>query len=153
MLFDENGFLTPVDAIETDLSTFEQYFAQNQHRQALFAHYLQFLEKLKGMDLGSFWQWSDGSFTTRTLQPHDIDIVTFVDFEKYRRFVRAFETLQMTEKQNDLDCYFVAVYPENHRNYALFQSDSAAWFFQFHKTRRSRRTGKQFRKGFIEIKF
>lgn len=72
--FDENGFIKPYVAIETDLETFQTLFAFNPHRTRLFNEYIEFLTILKNMPVGSFYQYVNGSYTTRLAFPKDISL-------------------------------------------------------------------------------
>lgn len=149
--FDENGYLTPYGPIESNLETLEEVFAQSQHRQKLFEEYLSFVETLKSLELGSFFQWVNGSFVTRKPVPKDIDVVTFVD---YRNFPEKETVLkQSLFKTKILDCYFTIFYPEKHPLHNLFKMDKAEWLYLYATTRRNIKTGKMGNKGFIQINF
>lgn len=149
--FDENGYLTPYGPIESNLETLEEVFAQSQHRQKLFEEYLSFVETLKSLELGSFFQWVNGSFVTRKPVPKDIDVVTFVD---YRNFPEKEAVLkQSLFKTKILDCYFTIFYPEKHPLHNLFKMDKAEWLYLYATTRRNIKTGKMGNKGFIQLNF
>ena len=53
--FDEHGYVVPYNVVETDLETLEKVFVTNEHRKELFSQYLEYLERLKEMVLGSFF--------------------------------------------------------------------------------------------------
>lgn len=86
LFFDENGYLNPYEPIEMGWETFEETFVFNTHRSEIFNPYQDFLKILRGMPVGGFYQWVNGSFTSRKTFPKDIDFVTFVDANFYRRF-------------------------------------------------------------------
>ena len=149
--FDENGYLIPYGPIESNLETIEQVFAKSPHRRKLFEEYLSFVETLKMLKLGPFFQWVNGSFVTQKTVPKDIDVVTFVD---YRNFPEKEDVLkQSLFKTKTLDCYFAISYPEGHNLHNLFYMDKAEWLFLYATTRRDIKTGKMGNKGFIQLKF
>ncbi len=112
--FDENGFIKPYLSVEADLETFQTLFAFNTHRKLLFDEYIEFIGILKGMPIGHFYQYVDGSFTTQKTFPKDIDFVSFVDSTFYRKFEKRLHELAQIFKQYGLDAYFEPVFPETH---------------------------------------
>lgn len=149
--FDDNGLLVPDAPMLINLTTFENFFVFNEHRQQIFDEYLDFLNTLKGLALGSFYQWLNGSFVTLSPKPKDLDVVTFVDFGNLPKHENVLERKLI--KTGRLDCYFVISYPEDHPSHSLFQSDSAEWLFLFSTTKRNIKTGKKDKKGFIQLNF
>lgn len=149
--FDPNGFLLPHGPIEADIEILEASFAFNQHRRSIFEEYLAFVEALRNLGIGPFFQWINGSFVTQKARPRDIDVVTFVDFGN------SFGKEDILKKNfyasSTLDCYFVISYPEDHPAYDLFRLDLAEWHHLFASTRRDKRTGKVENKGFLQLKF
>ncbi len=155
MTFDQYGYLTPYTVIETDLQTFERTFvtafAASTTRPKIFMAYLDYLDQLRQIvGDGGFYQWLDGSFVTKKLDPKDIDFVTFLDFKVYRKNKLQFETLrkQRLKKDNLTDAYFVKTYPLNHKNRHLFEFDCIEWLFDFGKSQNPKRD-----KGIIKINF
>ena len=62
------------------------------------------------MELGNFFQWVDGSFIGRSKEnPRDIDLVSFVEYNKYRKYYKDFEALKKLYPK--IDSYSVPVYP------------------------------------------
>jgi hypothetical protein len=84
--FDEKGHLIPYDIIELTLAEFEVFFVEGledrAHRRGLFDNYLRYLEALKAVVEAPFYQWVDGSFVTLKSSPKDIDVLTFIEYEK-----------------------------------------------------------------------
>ena len=87
MEFDPQGNLFPHKVLEIDIENFEEIFITNfensESRKRLFQNYLSYVEKLKNEINNTFYQWIDGSFVTSKLNPNDIDLVTFLNFEVY----------------------------------------------------------------------
>lgn len=145
--FDENGFIKPYVAIETDLETFQTLFAFNPHRTRLFNEYIEFLTILKNMPVGSFYQYVNGSYTTRLAFPKDIDFVSFVDSVFYRKFESRLHEVAKDFKQYGLDAYFEPVFPETHFMNAVTRYNTADWKQLYGRDRQFRR------KGFIQLNF
>lgn len=152
--FDENGFLKPYDLIETDLATIEKIFVDSvplsSTRKAIFESYLSYNEELRKIIPTGFIQWIDGSFTTKKVNPNDIDIVTFVDFEVYNANEKQIDELRRTRQTTNriIDGYFVKVYPENHKNRNWYDIDRMQWIFTFNRVKNSKLS-----KGFLQINF
>ena len=151
MEFDENGYLKPYKITEIDIITFEKAFVWNDDRKKLFDEYLNYIIFLKEFDLGSFCQWIDGSFVSKKVKPNDIDIVTFIDYEKYDFYFKEITKLQKQFK--GLDTYFVKAFPENHPSEFIYKLDRTEWDFQFSFSRMNPKTEKSSKKGFVQINF
>ena len=52
--FDNRGFITPYDVVESDLSELEQVFTFNDHRKNLFQEYKLFLNSIQNLDILRF---------------------------------------------------------------------------------------------------
>lgn len=152
--FDENGFLKPYDIIETDLATIEKTFVEamplSSTRKAIFESYLSYNEELRKIIPTGFIQWIDGSFITKKVNPNDIDIVTFVDFDVYNANEKQIDELRRTRQTTNriIDGYFVKVYPENHKNRNWYDIDRMQWVFTFNRVKNSKLS-----KGFLQINF
>jgi hypothetical protein len=153
--FDSRGNLKQQSPIQIEIEVFEEEFVFNEERKLLFDNYVKYNNYLKEI-LGKvdFYQWIDGSYVTKKTIPKDIDIVNFVDFEVYENIVSKHKKLEkgFIKDKFNLDTYFVAIYPQNHKKYFYFQSDSAYWNDWFSKTNPkhdSRR--KKYPKSFIQI--
>jgi hypothetical protein len=151
--FDRLGYLKPYTVVKCDLDDLKSHFVDamplSNTRQALWNHYLEYVEDLQQHITPHFSQWIDGSFISQALDPKDIDLVTFVDtrvfiekeaeLEKYWSFAL---------EDRGLDAYLVEVYPEDRKEYqqlTLHYRD--LWLNRFGKDRE----GKP--KGLIQIKF
>lgn len=112
--FDNTGFLIPAEPIESNLINFESNFVFNERRGRLFNVYLDFLEELKKLNIGNYFQRIDGSFTTRKPFPNDIDIVNFVDFDFHKMKLSRLYALKNYYKSCGIDVYYEPFYPKNH---------------------------------------
>jgi hypothetical protein len=147
MTFDDSGYLTPYEIIETDLATFEQTFvtafSELSRRHRLFENYLKYANDLKKLIGTGFTQWVNGSFTTQKFNPNDIDFVTFLDFETYEHFdkeIADFKQRRYTRSMGT-DGYFIKVYPPEHRLCHLYEIERKRWLFDFstdYKTHQSK---------------
>lgn len=144
--FDNQGNLIPYNVQEITLHDFELYFSTNEHRQSLFADYLAFTEKLKLLGVSTFHQWIDGSYITQKATPKDIDIVTFVDAKVFKEIEK--ELFILPRLFENIDCYFVEVFPKDDKNYIITQTDELYWYHLFQGTRKPR-----VKKGFVQINF
>jgi hypothetical protein len=149
--FDNLGNLSPYAVIETDWKTFEAKFVhcfpQSITRKDLFMEFSDYLILLKSILGNGLFQWVNGSFVTNKLNPNDIDLVTFVDWEIYKANEQTIDQLREFRNNKDtrIDGYFVAVYPESHKMNVLYQADKLQWLYQFSRSRTDRR------KGFIQL--
>ncbi|WP_298348094.1 DUF6932 family protein [Runella sp.] len=148
MTFDQYGYLTPYEVIETDIETFEEVFVKgfpsSSTRSAIFREYLTYLDQLRQIIDGAFYQWIDGSFTTQKPNPRDIDVVTFVDasfFDANEQLLRDWN------RQSYVDAYFVRIFPKEHRQRIFYESDYLRWLHLFGRSREKKS------KGIIQLQF
>ena len=153
--FNARGYLTPSDAIEVDFETFETFFVFNDHRKLILDEYQNFLTVLKKLDISTFSQWLNGSFTTKKPNPNDIDVVTFINFEDYERLEKVLREIRLDfRSRKKVDCYFVIKYPENHSNFLNYQADKLQFLHDFtHDVKRERQLDIKLPKGLISINF
>lgn len=154
--FTNRGLITPNTNVPATLSEFENVFASGMsvRRRELFKGYQTYLTHLQAI-LGNapFIQWVDGSFTTLTPNPKDIDVVSFVGFDVVARCEPQLKALKYPHSLDfGVDAYIVRVYPADHRHYPQYTGDRAYWMSQFDKTERNRR-GIISPKGFLELSF
>ena len=148
--FDEHGYLYPYQVIETDLESIRSTFVYNQHRQELFESYLSFLNDLKKLEISSFFQWIDGSFTTRKLFPKDIDLITFINIDIYKLKRSRLEDL--VRQYSKIDGYFAELYPQNHRFSSLNDWKKNHWIDVYGSTK-DIGTHPVLKKGIIQLNF
>jgi hypothetical protein len=151
--FDENGHLKPYDIIKVDLVTVKQVFVDEMSfsttRKRIFENYLEYLAILHELIPSGFTQWIDGSFTTRKRNPNDIDILTFIPFEIFKKNAKEIDKLRQWkyDKQKGIDGYFLELFPETHQDYKFFNSDYIEWYRTFSRNRSNQE------KGIIELTF
>lgn len=143
--FDKNSYLSPHEIIEMDFEEFVHLFVTNEHRVAIFEEYKHFIERLKVLDIGHFYQWVNGSFVSTLPKPGDIDIVTFVEYQKHEALEMELRTLKTSFKW--VDSYYLKVYPVGHPNHFITNFDRAEWRFLFSTDRQKRK------KGFVQLNF
>ncbi len=135
--FDSNGNLHPPQIIEIDFESFRTTFVDavegSRTRNLIFEQYLDYTNALQELLNVPFYQWIDGSFVTKKLNPIDIDLVTFVDFEGYRAKEREIDKIRAKriKRDNLVDGYFIAVYPQDHRLGKLYEIECKKWLFEF----------------------
>jgi hypothetical protein len=150
--FDEKGFLTPYNPINVDLENFKRIFVYNERCKRIFNNYLDFNALLLKMPVGHFYQWLNGSFVTSKQFPNDLDFVNFVNFEFYIKFEKEIRILK--NRFDKLDCYFVSIYPKEHRFFDRTHLDILEWQHDFSTNRiTSIFEEKTNKKGFIQINF
>jgi len=158
LIFDKQGLLVPDAPIKSTLAEFVTKFVTetaSEKRQMLFGKYVEYSNQLKSLTgLPYLEQWINGSYVTGEMNPHDMDLVTFLDhqvvqthYEELQKFIYPF-----SEEIFNVDAYIVEWHPEESSKYPSFQSDRLYWLHKFTKTRRNRK-GVKFPKGFIELQF
>lgn len=143
--FDTNGYLIPDKLFAVDYETLIATFVTNEHRLNLFKVYLEFLNTLKELASGDFYQWLNGSFISLNPRPADIDVVTFLDYQKYESLESTLRELKRNFKF--VDSYFVRVFPEEHPDHFITKFDQVEWANLFSTDR------KKHKKGFIQLNF
>ncbi|TAE22353.1 MAG: hypothetical protein EAZ91_23655 [Cytophagales bacterium] len=153
--FDEYGFLTPYSVIPADIDTLQRVFVSefptSATRQRLFARFEEFTVTLSELLPGGYTQWVDGSFVSQKKDPRDIDVLTFVDYRLHQQHQKQFDALSSWHKTQvqEVQAFFVSVYPPDHRQRYLYESDLIQWEFDWSRTRTLPRR----KKGIIELTF
>jgi hypothetical protein len=151
--FTETGFLVPAEPIQSNLIDFEMNFVFNDRRERLFKVYLEFLDDLKKLNIINYFQWVDGSFTTKKPFPNDIDVVSFVDFNIHKIKLSQLYSLKNRYKLRGIDAYFEAFYPKNHWLESTNEWQGDYWRDVYNSTAPIGRQEKIFSKGFIQLNF
>jgi hypothetical protein len=148
---DLNGNLKPYQSIESTLEEVEAFFvaafpASNTRKQ-LFDNYKLYTDALK-VEIGApFFQYLNGSFVTRKLNPNDIDLVTFIDYQILKSKEPVWKKFKDGNLFLGIDGYIERVYPENHPYFIRFQTDLLYWNDLFTKSYKGQP------KGYIKINF
>jgi len=157
--FDTRGHLKPYEKLELNYDAFKTYFVEafetGSTRHKLFKHYEKLTNDFREKITGNFTQWINGSFVSNKTNPHDIDLVTLLEYEiaeKYDDLIKSSFIGSNLYKQYRIDAYLVVMYPENHRKHKWTKSDLFYWYEWFTKSKMNRQR-KRFPKRFIEIKF
>lgn len=154
MQFDHRGLLQPPEPINITQQEFKTQFvaefATSSTREPLYESFLLFAEAFQTEVTNTFTLWIGGSFTTKTLNPRDIDIVTFIAGLPEERL----DTIKtdFDSRYSKLDLYYVDVRQPEDKKYAFYRSDYLYWYHLFSKTR-SRRGRKPHPRGFVELTF
>lgn len=157
LLFDGNGLLKPPEAIPATLELLEKEFVLSLgtvSRRKLFEKMVTYLQDLKNLVSEELEVWVNGSFVTKKANPKDIDVVVFIPWQKAEQFseeLKKFSKPDVVENYG-VDGYLVRVYEQKHKLHVLTRSDRVHWLFDFPRTQPNR-SGKRFKKGFLEIKF
>ncbi|MBK8567524.1 MAG: hypothetical protein IPN76_30465 [Saprospiraceae bacterium] len=130
--FDERGYVYPYEVIEITLEEFRRTFVEDlenqDYRAKLFAKYLQFNNDLKKAVGIPYFQWMDGSFTTKKPFPGDIDVVTFIDYDhlvKNARIIHHFS--ENSQKLYNVDAHFAVTCAWKHRYHERALKDELQW--------------------------
>lgn len=109
------------------------------------------LKSLAGVELTV---WVNGSFVTKKANPRDIDVVTFIPWQQAEQFSKELKKFSKpaVAANYGVDGYLVRVYELEHKLHILTHSDRIHWLSDFTRTQPNR-SGKRFKKGFLEIKF
>jgi hypothetical protein len=137
--FDDNGNVIPYNIIDCSLEILQENFTFNHHREEIFEEYLSFCDTVKSIGISSFYQFIDGSFTTKKIFPKDIDVVSFVDANFFNE--NTVKLLNLRDSFNKIDCFFVPVYRPNERNYFITQFGLFEWEQLFNTDREYKSKG------------
>ena len=155
--FNMRGNLIPSELIKCELDDFYMFFLHNfpesKTRKMILDSFTSFLDKFQKLFNTNIDAWIDGSFVTKKLDPKDIDVVFFIDYEllenEKSKLIQDFHQL-VNNHIEYVDAYLVIKFDENHPNYALYKADYAEWYHLFSKTRPTR-SGVRFSKGIIHL--
>lgn len=149
--FDFNGNLQPYHAIESTLEEVEQFFVINfpvsKTRKNLFETYRLYKAALQSEIGADFFQYLNGSFISKKLNPKDIDLVTFINADIIKSREQVLKKFKNRNQFAGIDGYIQEVHPQNHINFKQFQLDLLYWNDLFTKSRAEKP------KGYIKIIF
>ena len=157
LTFNHSELLVPDHKINCTLQEFECAFVLNVpslKRKEIFDAYVKYSEDFKKVcNLDELIQWINGSFVTKKVNPGDIDLVTFINYDVIQKLGSKLDDFKFPNSEiiYGVDAYIVEVYPETHSDQYRYISDKAYWMDRFTKTRRVR--GNRLSKGFLEVKF
>ena len=160
--FNEKGHL-PSGVHEATIEDFKTRFVDNvpesKTRTGVFAGYMDYRNDILDLDI-VIKQWLDGSFTTRKVDPNDLDVISHVDalkISKNRYTIDQFRRLFIDGIQSNrghlnskykCDPFAIVVYPPNHKFHNLTLNTINYWLDCFgHDSRVAGRPPK----GLIEI--
>jgi hypothetical protein len=157
LIFNNRGLLVPDKNITCSIMELKQYFVDaipSETRLPNFEKYIHYSNELKKvLKIDNFTQWVNGSFVNlKTLNPKDIDIITFIDYELAEKYKTELERFGARGANGifGVDAYILITYPEGHPSHTIYSSDRAYWANHFSRTRRDR-YGKRNPKGYLEI--
>lgn len=144
--FDELGYLKPYKPIPANLDDIERHFVFNPRRKMLYLAFKNCLEELNFNHVFATRIWVNGSFTTLTKYPKDIDLVVFLPSWTYEQTKLVQRALKLKYAPK-LDLFFEKDYPKEDALYSITLEDEAYWLNLFCFDR------KGFDKGIIELSF
>lgn len=154
--FNHSGLLVPDNKITSTIEELENEFVikiPSPKRKEIFEAYVKYNEDFKKVcKLDKLHQWINGSYVTKTINPGDIDLLTFLNHDIISQLGSKLDNFKYPNSEiiYGVDAYIIEVFPENHINRFRYISDKAYWMDRFTKTRRIR--GNRLSKGFLEIK-
>lgn len=131
---------------------FVEAFAESTTRRQLFDSYVRFNDQIRALLPEGFTQWIDGSFVSQKQNPGDIDVLTFVDYQRYEQQEQEIDQLKQAHRRHRpvvVDAYFIQVYPESHPLWILYNSNRVEWLHLWSRTYRPPRRNK----GFLAITY
>jgi hypothetical protein len=155
--FTEEGYLTPIEGIESDLeiikTTFVDEFPNSKTRRRLFENYLEYLRQFSRNITPQFEQWINGSFVTQKVNPNDIDFVTFIDGSTFLRYEKELESFWSFSLEDEgLDAYIVKIYPTDSLLFlAHTEHFKNVWLKRYCRTKADAQLDIS-KKGFIKLK-
>ncbi len=148
--FDKYNNLTPYSVIDTTLEEIElelvYSFDENSIRLQLFEMLKIYLLDLSNLlDRQPFEVLIDGSFTSRKINPNDIDIVVIID----SKIVKAIDVTgfrcNLSQKKlvnySGVHAFVIEKFEENNTKFILFQADFLHWLSFFSKDRKGNKKG------------
>jgi len=159
LAFDIKGNLTPYERTELTLDEFKNIFVDSfepdSTRFQIFENYLQFLDDFQKEITSDFIHWINGSFVSNKKNPKDIDFVTLINHEIYRKKRNLIDDKFRLKKAKELykvDAYSLEIYKEDHKKHLICKSDLVYWDTWFSKTKKDWKK-KTYPKGYVEINF
>lgn len=143
--FDANGHLFPYDILGITMQELEENFIFNEHRLSLYLSLKQFIRAIKDLGINHFEMWIDGSFITLKTRPNDIDVICFIDNQRYDQHLNTLSSLRRTFLP--IDAYFVKMYAVEHPKHNFSKFDELDWYHFLTKDRKRRP------KGLVKIQF
>ncbi|MFK7908228.1 MAG: hypothetical protein AB8B69_24070 [Chitinophagales bacterium] len=155
--FTPKGHLSPAKEISSNENELADYFvdriSNSNTRKQLFDSYLNLMLDFRQKISSDFTVWINGSFVTQKTHPNDIDLVIFLEAFIFQDKQVELNSLKQKYQEENLDLYFVKAYPESHKRHFWYVSKQIEWRHLFTKTRKQKRTGKSFSKGFSTISY
>jgi len=159
-IFDSRGNFYPPEKAKLDFGQFKEWFVDDfdaaSSRKAIFEEYKRFLLDFRQTVTNDFVQWINGSFVSNKANPGDIDFVTLIDHQTFRRheaiIEKQFTLWGAMRNYKNLDAYTIKLFPEGHREHVLTKSDLLYWKDWFGHTQLNR-AKRSFPKGYVEIQF
>lgn len=142
--FDENGYLPPGlhgATLEEFKTRFVDDVVESETRTDIYAGYLKYSEDLSTLDI-LIKQWLDGSFTTKKINPNDLDLFSQVDALKLNNKYICDQFLRLVVNKNQsnrkllntkykCDPFAIAVYPQGHKLYNMTAKTINYWLTSF----------------------
>jgi hypothetical protein len=154
--YTDKGYLDPPERQELSLEEFKEHFVEafpkSKTREKLYNGYLRYTEDFREEITADIIQWIGGSFSSKKLNPRDIDVVTIIPSETFGQKSELIEKRfrKSAKSVYGVDAYIVSSYPEEHEKYPLYHGNLVYWDNQFTKTRKNR-AGKRFQRGYVQI--
>lgn len=150
--FNEHGLLIPAEAISSDLEALQHHFVaafpKSKTRKELFKNLMLFNEIMQKEVFAWYEVWVDGSFVTKKLNPKDLDVVVFLEYEVYEmREKKLMHLMAVSFDTLRIDAYFVKVYQRSHPLLPVTMINRNDWFEFFTTTRGENK------KGFLKLNF
>ena len=138
--FDDFGYITPYEVHPLLLDEFERTFVIDSERERLFQRLLDLVADLKGLGATDFYLWVDGSFVTKKRVPRDIDVVFFIDYQKFETVSQHLRSLR-TRYENDIDFFLSPDFPVFHPGFSDTVLRKFNWMQTFSHDRQGRKKG------------
>lgn len=133
--FEASGLLPP-GAFLCDESFFHSHFVEgfpnSKTRRQLLKSFVDLRSQMKSLNIAATL-WVGGSYVTAKLDPKDIDVVAFCDYEMFKGFrgeAKIFLEESFTEQgknNRDVDWYIVPACSPDHKYYGTFAVQATYW--------------------------
>lgn len=147
--FNENGNL-PLGIHTCMLNEFKQRlvtdFIESNTRNNIYFGYVSYCNEFLPYEV-VYCNLATGSFVSNKLDPHDIDLIVYVDAQKHKsmkerdKFNRIFNNRNQIHLDYHCHTFVIPSYPKNHPLYAITASHEQTWINLFSNDRNNNTRG------------
>jgi len=147
------------DCDEQELNTrFVAAFPNSNTRSDIFQGFIRLRHEASSTGISAI-QWVNGSFVSSKVDPDDIDVVSFVDYDELNKCSHVHGTLindllnggENTKPQYRTHTFLVLACASNHPYFQVYEHWRTYWLEKWGKTYEDKNTGIKEPKGFLKM--